>query len=239
MADGNSLSDFNFFQGFWYWFLPTLFFCSTFNLLLSCFVDTKKRIEQVIVLLITIAFAVFCLHLFGEEEGVLYSYIRIIPVAFCFYELGNFTKKITISLKYDLNGFSGIIKLMLLPLLVVLSQWNEPVKMYIGYYGSSFVLFLLSACIGIGLVIVTSKIANMKILRELGRLSIALYVWNFIVVGFTKGLLGIILEKVGLYTDAVLAALSFAISVIILYGISKITLKFTPFIYGQKKNYND
>ena len=172
---------------------------------------------------------------YGDEEGVLYSYLRIVPVAFLFYELGNYSRDIMRPLEFNLKGKYGLLVLMLLPLLVILSQWNEPVKMYTGHYGSNMLVFLLTAIVGIILVIGMSKIVNLYILRELGKISIALYVWNFLVIGITKGILRILLERLGLFTDVVLAALTFVVSVVILYKLSIITLKYIPFVYGQSK----
>lgn len=235
LAEGKSISEFNFLQGFWYWFLPTLFLCSILHLIITCFIDTKKRISQIVLMLTVILATMLIQYSYGDEEGVLYSYLRIVPVAFLFYELGNYSRDIMRPLEFNLKGKYGLLVLMLLPLLVILSQWNEPVKMYTGHYGSNMLVFLLTAIVGIILVIGMSKIVNLYILRELGKISIALYVWNFLVIGITKGILRILLERLGLFTDVVLAALTFVVSVVILYKLSIITLKYIPFVYGQSK----
>lgn len=121
------------------------------------------------------------------------------------------------------------------PLLYILSQLNEPVKIYMDDYGY-FPLFLTSSFIGIFVVIDTSRrISAIWILRELGEMSIAIYVWNFFFVGINRSILSDIMTSLGIYSEGNLISLTFILSMIELYLIGKITMKYFPFIYGIKK----
>ena len=107
--------------------------------------------------------------------------------------------------------------------------------MYISEYGI-FPLFLLSSILGIIIVVTCSKhIMGGAILQEFGKMSIAVYVWNFLIIGCSNVLLIQISKILGVDINNFKAPLIFLISMVALYCISKYSLKKYPMLYGQKK----
>ena len=152
-----------------------------------------------------------------------------------FFFSGAIYKDKALYVNHNENRFHGFFMIVLFSILVLLSQLNAPVKMYQSEYGL-FPLFLLSSFVGIWLVLETSKkLVNTAFLNEMGRLSIAAYVWNFLVVGITLRVINTILKTIGTENDGVFTALVFSISISIIYAISKNTYYKFPFLYGLKK----
>ena len=230
---GSSLADFDWLYGLRYWFLPTLFFCSLLYILLSLIVDMSSPIVKIIVVVVDVAAIFLTLFVFDIPNGALVKYVKLVPVSFLFYVSGRFLKKWVLSLPKPSIGRDTILVIFAI-LLFVVSQVNGHVSMYLSNYGC-FPLFLLSASLGIIVVVEGCKyLQNMEILREFGEMSIAVYVWNFVVVGFTEKITFRIIPEIA-GGNGVRVAVSFVIAVLVLYIISKITLKYLPIIYGQNK----
>ena len=234
VMNGNSIWDFDLLNCFGYWFLPTLFFVSVLYMTLSLFVNFGALRTKIITLFITLVMVGLTLYAIDIPNGFLSKYIKLVPVAFLFYFSGSCLKKYVILEKG--NKFQGVLLLILAPLMYVITQWNTPVKMYLSDYGR-FPLFLLSSFMGIILVSFGSKhIKNFGILRDFGEMSIAVYVWNFLVVAATKSISLRLLKMVGLYTTGAHAAITFLISICVLYAVCKISLKKLPVVYGIKND---
>ncbi len=234
---GKSFVDFNFLNGITYWFLPTLFACSVIHILLYSRINMEKKVVAGCVILFTLCIILVTLGVFEIPNYGLAKFLKLVPVAYLFYMLGFIFKKNTLSINETQNSLHGLILLLMFPILVCVSQLNTPVKMYLSEYGI-FPLFVFSSIIGIIIVITCSKqIMGGAILKEFGRMSIALYVWNFLVIGCVKILLIILTKELDIKINNIcLVTLIFLFSLIILYCISKYSLRYFPMLYGQKKN---
>lgn len=237
MLRGGSIKDFNWLYGLGYWFLPTLFFCSVLYMILTCFLNLSKRINQIVLLIIATIIIWLVLYELSFPYGFFTQYIKLVPVAFVFYLLGSLFKKPCLLLNDNNKRYIEYALLISIPLLYVISQWNAPVLMGMSKYGC-FPLFLVTSFLGIFVVIELMKRLNeIVFISVIGKMSIAVYVWNFLIVVFTKGILLRVLNLLGLYTSGVHAALTFVVSMILLYFVSHLTLKYTPFFYGKIRNY--
>ena len=232
---GEPLSRIAWWSGLGYWFLPTLFCCAVLFIVLSCLLDMNKWKIRIGVLIFTLVTIVVVLYVFHIPNVCFKKYLKIVPVAFLFYQAGSYSKNFALSSGTERNPIIDIAIIFGFPLLYVLSQLNEPVKMYMNDYGK-FPLFLVTSYLGTFLIIeVAKRIKDMQIFAKLGRMSIAIYVWNFLLVGLTRGVLIRVLKKVALDSDGLLVALTFTVSLTLLYVISKITMTHCPSWYGLSR----
>lgn len=236
VAKGNVINDFNFLKCFIYWFLPTLWLCTIIYLLLALLVNFDRLSSKIFSIAVNLLIIYITLN-FVDAKGNLYEDLRILPVAFLFYSLGSFTKSITVSLPQvkEMSLFSFMIFLSA-PLCFCFSQLNTPVKMYMSDFGN-FGFFFITSILGIFLVVEISKrLTNTPLLTWFGKNAIAVYVWNFLVIGVFRVIISRLLSYLGINSDLMLVALTFTSSVLVIYAISFITLRYTPFIYGQRGN---
>ena len=230
---GQSLANFDWIVGLRYWFLPTLFFCSVIFMVLSCVLDMNKRLTQIIIVSISTLTIWLTLYVFDISNSFFAKYLKLVPVAFLFYQLGSIFKAQSLS-QGNSNKLAEATILLAAPILFIVSQWNTSVRMYLSDYGS-FPLFLICSILGIFLVVqMTKQMKTFNILVDIGQMSIAIYVWNFIVVEFTKIFFLYVLKMAGLYTSGAHVALTFVVSIVLLYYISKLTLRYFPWLYGTK-----
>ncbi len=231
---GKSLSEFNFLYGFRWWFLPTLFACSVIHTILSCTINLENKIVQRCTLLCTLMAIYVTLSIYEIPNGAWSKYLKLVPVAFLFYLLGFMFKKQALSINNIQKSWHGLILLLMSPILVCVAQLNSPVKMYISEYGI-FPLFLLSSIIGITIVMMCSKHIMGGFFHEFGKISIAVYVWNFLVIGCVNAFLLKVSKIIDVDINNYRAALNFFFSIIILYSVSKYSLRYFPMLYGQSK----
>lgn len=236
VAKGNAINEFYFLKCFIYWFLPTLWLCTIIYFLLALVVNFDKLSSKIFSILINLLVIFITLH-FIDARGNLYEDLRILPVAFLFYSLGSFTKSMTVSLPQEnKKSLFGFLILLSAPVCFCFSQLNTPVKMYMSDFGN-FGLFMITSILGIFLIVEISKrLTNTPLLTWFGRNAIAVYVWNFLVIGICRIILSRFLSYFGINSDQILVALTFSCSVFIIYAVSFITLRYAPFIYGQSKN---
>lgn len=237
LSEGKSLSDFNFLACFGFWFLPVLFLCSVYYMFVSSIIDLHKTLLKVATLIIAISLSVIVIvnHVTSEITPV--DWLIKSTVAMPFYFGGSFFKERVLKVDNKQRIASNILLLLLLPIIVILSQINSPVLMYKNEYGI-MPLFILTSVLGILFVVELSKrLVNMPILIEFGKLSVAVYVWNFLIVGFSLRVLNRILLLLGLDNDAIHTAATFSVSMIILYLLSKWTYNKLPCLYGLKKTH--
>ena len=106
--------------------------------------------------------------------------------------------------------------------------------MYDNEYGN-YILFIMTSIIGIYIVIEMARLMDHSVfLEEMGKLSIAIYVWNFLVIGFFCRLTNILMIHAGIVNKGVNTAITFGIAIICLYVIAKFTYGKMPFLYGGK-----
>lgn len=237
LAEGKSLSDFNFLACFGFWFLPVLFLCSICYMFVSTIINLHKTRFKVVAMIIAMSLSIILLS--NQVTSVIMPVDWLIKsaVALPFYFCGSFFKERVLKVDNQQRIVSNILLILLLPIIVMLSQINSPVLMYKNEYGI-IPLFYLTSVLGIMLVIELSKrLVNMPVLLEFGNLSVAVYVWNFLIVGFSLRVLNRILLMFGLDNEAILTAATFSVSMIILYLLSKWTYSKLPYLYGLKKTH--
>ena len=235
LADGNSIKNFDFISCFIYWFLPVLFSCTVLFMLISTIADINKRITQITLLFVVALSIVLSFRM--TVIPVLY-WVRIIPTAFLFYFSGYLLKDRVLNYKGEHTSMLGLMVLFLTAALYVLSQVNAPIKMYENDYGHYY-LFLSTSSLGIYLVISLSRLLQKSsLLEEMGRYSIAIYVWNFLVIGFFYRLFNLVLASASWADKGIMTGFTFGFSMICLYVIAKYTYTKIPFLYGvNQKNY--
>lgn len=235
LSEGNSLNDFGFLACFGFWFLPVLFLCSIYYMVVSTIVDFHKVRFQLMTMIIALTIAIIVILNDVKTNITPVDWLIKSVVAMPFYFCGSFFKEKVLNIDAQQTIVKNIFLILLIPLVVIISQINSPVKMYENEYGS-LPLFFITSAMGIILVVEFSKrLVNMPILIEFGKLSIAVYVWNFLIVGFALRIINRIMLMMGLDNDAILTTTTFCISMIILYVLSNWTYNKLPYLYGLKK----
>lgn len=235
ISEGKSLSEFDWISCFGYWFLPVLFICSVIFMVVSTMLnieETKNRIAVGIVSLL-VAFAVVYTNV--SSRFVVIDWLIKSSVAVFFYFCGAFSKDMVLSVKQKSDAIHGLFIMVLLSVLLIISQLNIPVKMYQNEYGL-FPLFMVSSFLGILITIeISKKLANTAFLIIMGRLSIAVYVWNFLIVGIMLRVINNLMKRVGIDNDGIFTAAVFGCSLLVVYAIAKFTYNRFPIIYGVNK----
>lgn len=235
LSEGKCLTDFDFLACFGFWFLPVLFLCSIYYMAVSAILDLHKVRFQVATTIIAFTIAIIVVMNDVTTNITPIDWLIKSVVAMPFYFCGSFFKEKVLKVDDKQRRTNCFFVLLLLPIIVMLSQINTPVRMYENEYGS-LPLFFLTSVLGIILVMELSKrMVNMPILIEFGKLSIAVYVWNFLIVGFSMRIVNRMLLMMGLDNEAILTASTFCISMIILYVLSKWTNNKLPYLYGLNK----
>lgn len=171
------------FLGIGFWFLYTLFFCK----LLYWFVNKckmKKSIKRLVVFLISlfmIRMAAFCKGHGWEDYNYLY-YQNVLSM-FLFLYIGVFLRNIVN--KFDIILPVGAIVFILLLLYHLFGEFNMP---FVGAgiasldrcYIINYLLFSISGSFFI--LFVSNSIGKCKILEQIGRLSLLIYGFHFIVL---------------------------------------------------------
>lgn len=232
LADGNSIKDFDIVPCFFYWFLLVLFSCAVLFMVVSSITDIKKKITRVVILLTVF----FCIVLsFRITNASVFYWVRIIPTAFLFYFAGYLLKDRVLGNKSEHTSKEGLIVLFFTATLFVLSQINAPIKMYENEYGY-YSLFLLTSVLGIYIVISMAKLMqSAPLLEEMGRFSIAIYTWNFLIIGVVYRLTNRFMVSIEWIDKGIITGVTFGFSVILLYIVSKYTYTKLPFLYGIKQ----
>lgn len=236
VADGKSISEFDFGSCFMYWFLLVLFVCSIALMIIGVFFDLDNIVVKITIICMSICLIIVSLRV-GEISRGLY-WVKIVPTAFLYFVSGFFLRKRVIEMSEEKTPtvLKEILLLLLVPLLYIISQLNAPVKMYENNYGI-YPLFLITSFIGIYLVLVFSKrIGNSLFLEEMGKLSIAVYVWNFLIVGLVHRVFSRALSIWDI-DNGVISAITFIVSVLVLYAMGKSTYYQLPWLYGAKKTH--
>lgn len=232
LADGNSIKNFDIVSCFFYWFLLVLFSCAVLFMIVSSITDLKRWITRVVIFL-TISFCIV-LSFRITIAPVLY-WVRIIPTAFLFYFAGFLLKDRVLDNKSEHTSWEGLKVLFLTATLFVLSQVNAPVKMYENEYGH-YSLFLLTSVFGIYIVISLAKLMqSAPLLEEMGRISIAIYTWNFLIIGVVYRLTNRLLVSIEWVDKGIITGITFGFSLLLLYIFSKFTYNRMPFLHGIKQ----
>ena len=234
LSEGKNLSDFDFFACFGFWFLPVLFLCSICYMTVFAIIDLHKAQFKVVTMIIAMSLSVILILNHVDSEIIPVDWLIKSTVAVPFYFGGSFFKERVLKVSNEQRIYDNMLLILLLPIIVIVSQINSPVLMYKNEYGM-IPLFFITSVLGIVLVVELSKrLVNMPVLIEFGKLSIAVYVWNFLIVGFSVRVLNRIMLMLGLDNEAILTAATFSISMIILYLLSKWTYNKLPYLYGLK-----
>lgn len=235
MVDGNRIADFNVIPNLFYWFLPVLFCCSVFFMLLSSAANLEKKLSRLIVIFASVVCVYISDKYLDSLTSPMFYWIRITPTAFLFYFLGYMSKNRLLAKKDNQTAFRGLFVLVSIVILFVLTQVNTPVKMYENEYGVYYI-FLMTSFLGIFVVLEISRLLEESaLLEEMGKLSIAIYVWNFFVIGFFYRLTNTLMKYFGWEDKGILTAITFGIAIICLYVIAKITYEKMPFMYGVRR----
>lgn len=218
------------------WFLPVLFICSLFYMLLTCFCGMCRIKNKVFVCLLIIAIIPISLFANRFSYTGFFRYLQIVPTAMLFYLLGNIMKPYIIRIEQKKTVCVSIFAILSLCFCFFISAINTPVMMYANTYGN-YLLFILCSMSGIFFSIYFSMfIKGAKLLVYIGKKSIAFYVWQGLIASLSLSIAYRISIEVFSITNAnTISLLAFSIAIVVLYNIVKFTTDKIPQIYGYPK----
>lgn len=154
------------------WFLLVLFYVTLIFYFLQK-VLSKKSKNIIIIGLIINVILILIMDVLRVNTKL---HFEIIPMAFLFYYSGYIAKNLTNIKKLQQ------IWIFMIPIVVIISYWNKPVKMYDNSYGN-LILFFIGAFCGIIMICELSKaLEKNQILSWFGKNSIIVYVTHFIMI---------------------------------------------------------
>ena len=224
------------FSFFRWWFLPTLFLCSTIFMLIDYKLDMNKLVNNLFLLFMSILFIPFSI------KANVYCFtgtllcLQIVPMAMFYYVLGNILCHYTIKISEERTIMKSIVFISLASMTVVLANLNSTVMMYKNEYGNIF-LFLCSSISGIASCLFFSMFVNKgKLLTFIGKHSIAFYVWQFIITAFFMKITNYALSTLlNIQNNNIVATMAFSLSLPILYAVVVYTTKEMPYLYGLNR----
>jgi len=86
---GASLEDHHWLYALGYWFLPTLFLTSVIHMILTCFINMRKRANLIIVLLATAIVIWIVLCVFDISNGFFFSIFKTSTCCLCILPFGS------------------------------------------------------------------------------------------------------------------------------------------------------
>lgn len=221
----------------WDWFLPVLLVCSLLYTSISSLTKSNTFTLKLLMLIISGAMVVvgqwLNKHEFSFFAIINSRHIAVLPMAFSFYVLGSMCKRYIPGIVGNTSVFHGLLLLVLLPVLYIIAGTNDMVLMYKNEYGK-FPIFMLSCILGIYLVVnISKRLEQSRILSFVGINSIAIYVWNFIVVQITIAIANRLSAICGINSLGSIGLMAFVMSMMILYLTVVITNRYCPWIYGR------
>lgn len=168
-----------------------------------------------------------CLYIFKVETGII---MQALVGAF-FFDLGIILKKVSDSIRIE-QLFGGVL-LLTVPVLCFLSHANTPIMMYANNYGN-FVLFLITALLGIFDVLVISKmLIDNKLLNFCSDCSIILYMIHPASLRLMHKLTSVIFGTIDKYPYYFV---TFGLLLIIDIPSAYFIRKYIPFLFGKRKD---
>lgn len=220
----------------WDWFLPVLFVCTLIYTVITAFFNNDTILIKCILFIVALIM-VYPGQLLNKHEFYYYAilnsrHMAVIPMAFCFYICGSLLKDF-INKSLATKELSGLVTVILIALTYIFANMNSMVLMYKNEYGN-LPIFIISSIVGISMALRLSKaLDTSKFLSFCGKNSVAIYVWNFLIVQIAISISNKIVGVTGLYNLSV-GMLAFVIAVPVLIFIVKITNKYTPWLYGRQ-----
>lgn len=223
-----SISEVNYLHSFGGWFLITLFLM---EMILGPIITFVKN--RIFIVIIALSFCLlFCLVRNTDIQYIQQTLAAVIfgLLGFLFRPLIEKYEKGTIRLK----GFGWLALLIV----IFLSQYNEPVGMYINQYGNK-ILFLLTAIIGIfGVLDISTSVKNIAFLQWCGRESIIIYVIQFAVIRSVKATFNSFFPAFQ-SSHFPYYIIVFIVAMVVLIPITWLSSKYLYFAFGRNKSISE
>lgn len=225
----NEINFLNFFIG--YWFLIVLFFTSVLYWLLRKVLNTYGIQTQSVLLGVLVVVCIFVEYI---HDAILF--VHVVPVALFFYVIGNLVSTKCICFFEMRYKRVYVIGALCVPLVVVISQLNEPVLMYSNQYGSLFA-FGICALGGTWIVLTLASLSrNNTFLKFCGKNAISFYVFHWSVLQSVRGFFNILRGSLLSISDDMLGYVVFIISLPIVFVIAWFIERYCPLLLGGKVN---
>lgn len=204
-------------------------------MLIGIFFNLNSLKMKWIILCCFVAILPFFIDISKTIESRFFMIFLIVPMAFCFFMLGNIAKTLVELVYKNRNITFGMLSLFSMIICYILGNVNSSVKMYENQYGNLF-LFFSCAITGIFAICYLSMFfKESTFLSYIGKNSIAFYVWQFAITSIFVSVLNRVAPYLQITDTNTIAFLAFACSMPFLFGIVFLTNKYFPVIYGLKR----
>lgn len=153
-----------------------------------------------------------------------------------FYVLGNIIRPYIAIINNTKTISLSIAACIVLCICFSIANVNTPVMLYKNEYGY-LPLFLITSISGCFLTIyVSTFIKDSILLKYIGKKCVAFYVWQFLIVSLSISVASRGIKMVSnVENNNIITFMAFSMALPILYIIVKITKKYIPGIYGNKR----
>ena len=240
LIEGKALSTKYIIGNLFSWFLVVLFYTSTIFLVLqqAGIVDGKSQKRRLInlgTLIILVAMTQLCkLHTF--------AHIETIPAALFFYLSGYYIRPKLDKARYQISEVNKAIIswydawVFAVPVVVICSYWNSPIKMYANEYGN-LPFFFATAIGGIWTIVrIAQCLSDNKGLAWFGKNSVIIYIFHPVMLKALHGIGKLLIPKlVGKNYEYPAHWHYFMIVIVLLIPVVYICNRWLWFLFGKRK----
>ena len=230
----NILDTFGFFN---WWFLPTLFMCIVFYMLIGIIVDINKISNKIIymICLLLLIWVSIQSNQYNETKGF-FRCLQIVPAASFFYVMGSMMRAHIEKFERKKSLLTSILTVSAFCICFVIANINTPVLFYMNDYGN-LALFFMSSILGcFSIIYFSTFIKEAELLKYIGKYCVVFYVWQFIITSLCVSVSARIVTLIPNIANVNIQTMfAFAITLPILYFVVKFNIRYCPYLYGLNK----
>lgn len=230
----NMWETFGFFN---WWFLPTLFMCIVFYMLIGIFVDINKNSNKLIYMacLLFLIWISIQTNQYNNTKGF-FRCLQIVPAASFFYVMGSMMRSFVEKLEHKKPLSASILAVSSFCFCFVIAITNTPVLFYMNDYGN-LPMFFMSSILGLFSILYFSIfIKESNLLKFIGKYCVIFYVWQFIIASLCVSISARIVNMIPNMNNAnVQTMFAYAAALPVTYFIVKVNIRYFPQLYGIRK----
>ena len=227
-----ALTEIDFVSPFLDWFLPTLFAVEMVNWFLRRYIPKKTYFHFLIIAIEAVMFYVCNYADIGFVQQILGGLFFSEAGLICRPLLDKISNEKDDSILSSTKRWGG--GFVFLVATIILSNFNDPVLMYINQYGNK-VTFIIVAFLGIMASFFTSlTLTDSMLVRYIGENSIIVYVLHFVYYRIIKGIAERVIG-IHVFTNYPIYWILFAVNMILLIPSIFVCSRYIPFMFGKAK----
>lgn len=217
-----TIAEVDYLKPFGSWFLITLFLMELLAMLIITLINSRKGLCYVVIIIFSI---------FSITDYTSVMYVQQTLAALIFGLLGYLCKPIIEHYSDSMSSLKGLGWFVLM-IVLLLSQLNLPIAMYINQYGNKF-NFVITALLAIYSILdISVSLKNTAFFQWCGRESIILYIFQFAIIRLVLSALTISIPSFQ-YDEYPYYFISFLFAMLLLIPLTRFSSKYFKFAFGR------